>query len=495
MRQPLNSAHADYLLLQLDKTDGSRLKRSLQEICQLYRMGRFVHGADRQFSLRNKLNSLVFKDDPKVRRWALNAIAVAGKREQNEGAVSYILDKHADDPEAVAAAIAALAVINPASLKSQGKKRKLDSDILVLAALQHGTIGQAQIKKTKIDIERAASEVLKLALLLIGMSKAPELLFHPRHGNAAIVTALGKHHDPIVSQYSVWAITENKELGVRDLGIDLVRLDEYPSNVRAWANRLVGSDQGFAIQHLDFLDRGSQDPEQEAREGLAIGIRYTCFDGIDEFTVQWLNDEGDKEVRAYIVDHMATNAHKIPTYRRLVELEYTDGATTEATRKRIEAMCEGTPVYRDLRRLAVQEQMGSLGLGPTFQIGRLEINVSKNASKDINITGSVQAGTISSGDGAASFATSNSIGGPKAIATQQLLDTIRELLKDPGVDPSVKKELDADLAQAKADPSPGRVEKVIKGLEKLEKASSSSEKIVAVARKLWEQLSGIASST
>jgi hypothetical protein len=492
MKTPLNQAHAEFLLHQLDTTDGNRLKRSLQELCQLYRSGRFVHGADRQLTLRNKLNGLVFKPDPKVRRWALNAIAVAGKREHNEDAVTYVLEKHADDPEAVAAAVAALAVINPASLKSQGRKRRLDKDMLVLAALQHGKVEDTQLRKTKIDIERAASEALKLALLLVGMSKAPEYLFHPRHGNAAIVTALGKHHDPIVSQYSVWAITENKDFGVRDLGIDINRLDEYPSNVRAWANRLVGSDQGFAIDHLELLERGSQDPAQEAREGLAIGIKYTCFDGLEEFTVQWLNDEGDQEIRAYIVDHMATNAHKIPTYRKMVELEYTDTATSLAKRSRIEAMCEGTPVYRELRKLSIQEQMGSLGLGgPTVQIGHLEVNVSKNASKDINITGSVQAGTISSGDGANSLGTSNFIAPSKVVAVQRLLDATSDLLQDPGVEPSVKKELAADVAEARTQPSPGRIEKVMKGLAKLETASTSSEKVIDAARNVWKQLSSI----
>jgi hypothetical protein len=493
MTQPLNPTHAEFLLQQLDAADGNRLKRTLQEISKLYRSGRFVHGIDRQLSLRKKLNGLVFNPDSKVRRWALNTIAVAGKRD-NEEAVIYVLDKHADDPESVAAAIAALATINPASLS--GRKRKLDKDVLVLASLQHGKVDDTHLRKTKIDIEHAASEVLKLALLLVGMSKAPEYLFHPRHGNAAIVTALGSHDDPIVSQYSVWAITENKDLGVRDLGIDINRLDDYPSNVRAWTNRLIGSDHRFAIDNLELLERASQDPDSEAREGLAIGIKYTSFDGLEEFTVQWLNDEGDHEVRAYILDHMATNVDRIPTYRRYVELEYTDTAATQATRRRIEAMCEGTSVYRELKRLAIQEQMGALGLGGSLvQIGHLEVNVSKSASKDINITGNVLAGTISSGDGASSIDTSNTIGASKAVAVHRLLDATEVFLQDPGVEPSVKKELAADVAAAKADPSPSRLDKVTKGLAKLETLSTSSEKVIAAAHKLWEQFGNLSSGT
>ena len=65
---------------------------------------------------------------------------------------------------------------------------------------------------------------------------------------------------------------------------------------------------------------------------------------------------GDIWVIRYIIDHMATNVDRIPTYRRYVELEYTDTAATQATRRRIEAMCEGTSVYRALKRLAIQEQ-------------------------------------------------------------------------------------------------------------------------------------------
>lgn len=493
--KPLAQARAEYLLHQLDTSDARRLKRSLQEVSQLYRAGWRIPGHERQGVLRNKLNGMLFSSDPKVVRWALNTIALAGHRDTNEEAVGYALEKFGNDPEVVAAAVAAIAAINPASLKSLGKKRKLDKDILVLASLQHGKLEEALVRKTKIDIEQAASEVLKLALVLVGMAKAPEFLFHPRHDNAAIVTALGKHHDPVVSQYSVWAIMENKGLGVGDLGIDVHRLDEYPRNVRAWANRLIASDQGFAISNMGMLERGSLDTEREAREGLAIGVRYTCFDGLEEFTVQWLNDEGDQEVRGYIVDHMSTNAHRIPVYRKMVELEYTDTATSGDKRRRIEAMCEGTTVYRELKKLSVQEQMGSLGLGgPIVQIGTLEINVSKSGSKDINITGNVQSGVITSGDGATSFGTANTTGNSNAVAIQRVLDATAELLKDTGVEPAVQKELASDVAAAITDPSRGRLENVLKGLAKLESASTSSEKVIAAASKLWQQLTALLGS-
>ena len=55
---------------------------------------------------------------------------------------------------------------------------------------------------------------------------------------------LGKHHDPVVSQYSIWAITENSALGVADLGIDLKNIEQLPANVRAWVFQLLASRAG-----------------------------------------------------------------------------------------------------------------------------------------------------------------------------------------------------------------------------------------------------------
>ncbi len=492
MIQPLNPKRAEFLLHQLDNTDAKRLKRSLQEVSQLYRAGWFIPGQDKQNLLRNRLNSMLFSRDQKVVRWALNTIAVAGRKELNEEAVIFALEKYKDDPEIIAAAIAALAAISPATIPTLRKKQNLDEEILVLASLQHNTVDASQVQKMKIDIECATSEVLKLALVLVGMSRAPEYLFDPRHGNAAIVKALGSHEDPIVSQYSVWAITENKTLGVRDLGVNIMQLDNYPANVRGWANRLLASDQIYAIGNVGLLQRGSQDPDSKAREGLAIGMRHTCFDGLEEFTIPWLNDEDDHEVRDYIIDHLSTNAHKIDVYGKMVELEYTDSSITAVKRRRIEAMCEGTPLYRQLQKLSVKEQMGTLGLGGTvFQIENVEINVSNNSSRDIKIEGNVQAGTIASGDGAKSQEIHNIANSSKTVTVQRLLHATAQLLEDPGVEPSIRKELAANVAEAGADPTPSKLDKVIKGLSQLASASTSSEKVVASAGKILGHLSDL----
>jgi hypothetical protein len=70
-------------------------------------------------------------------------------------------------------------------------------------------------------VENASPDLLKLALVVVGLDRAPQNMVHPRHDNSQLVRALGVHHDNVVSQYSIWAITENQSLGLKDLGVDI----------------------------------------------------------------------------------------------------------------------------------------------------------------------------------------------------------------------------------------------------------------------------------
>ena len=49
-------------------------------------------------------------------------------------------------------------------------------------------------------------------------------MMHPRFSNSELVKALGSHHDNIVSQYTVWAITENPSLRLSDIGYRISEL-------------------------------------------------------------------------------------------------------------------------------------------------------------------------------------------------------------------------------------------------------------------------------
>jgi hypothetical protein len=92
--------------------------------------------------------------------------------------------------------------------------------MVTLAALQHVDANKLDLSALPLDVETASPDLLKLGLVVVGLDRAPLNMFHPKHDNAQIVKALGGHHDRIVSQYSIWAITENRTLRLADLGVD-----------------------------------------------------------------------------------------------------------------------------------------------------------------------------------------------------------------------------------------------------------------------------------
>ena len=107
-----------------------------------------------------------------------------------------------------------------------------------------------------VNIETASPDQLKLALVVVGLDRAPAHLFHPRHDNPAIVEVLGRHDDHIVSQYSVRAITENANLGFGDLGIDIKLIERQPANVRSWVYQLIGMSPDEAVENWEYLVHG-----------------------------------------------------------------------------------------------------------------------------------------------------------------------------------------------------------------------------------------------
>ena len=119
--------------------------------------------------------------------------------------------------------------------------------------LQHVEAGDLDLRSLPINVEQASPDLLRLALVLVGLDRAPENLLNPRHDNAQMVKALGGHEDDVVVQYTVWAITENTHLGVADLGIDIKDIENQPPNVRGWIFQLLGMTRHEAERHVEFL--------------------------------------------------------------------------------------------------------------------------------------------------------------------------------------------------------------------------------------------------
>ena len=165
-----------------------------------------------------------------------------------------------------------------------------------LAALQHVDHQNLDTSSFPVNIETASPDQLKLALVVVGLDRAPAHLFHPRHDNPAIVEVFGRHDDHIVSQYSVWAITENANLGFGDLGIDIKLIERQPANVRSWVYQLIGMSPDDAVENWEYLVHGMGDVDSEARLGAAVGIKDTFIDGLEPLVLDWFPAEPDNEV-------------------------------------------------------------------------------------------------------------------------------------------------------------------------------------------------------
>ncbi len=202
------------------------------------------------------------RNDEKVRRWALNALARLGKESTCLEAVKHVLADFRHEPQTIAAAIAALYRLSrtaPHVLEGLD----FDPQMITLAALQHVPANKLDLTALPLNVETASPDLLKLALVVVGLDRAPSNLLNPRHSNAEMVKALGGHHDKVVSQYTVWAITENPSLGVANLGIDIKDIEQQPANVRAWLFQLLAMTPEDAERYQEYVTLGTTDPARK----------------------------------------------------------------------------------------------------------------------------------------------------------------------------------------------------------------------------------------
>lgn len=380
---------AAYVLALLEDPDPENKKSGLQRLCQLYRSGltlRYPH------VFRQHLNGLLYSPSPKVRRWALNAIALCGRRTDNLDAVLDSIERCRDDPETLVSGVPALfGLTTDREVIKLLQHRQIPLEgATLLASAQVSNDQRAQLRKNPVNIERANPLELRMATLLVGMDKAPQNLFDKKHANGVVIGQLNGHHDHLVAQYSVWAMVENPSLGIGDLTISLKDTESLSPNVRGWVYRLVSADEASAAAHLDYIVLGSQDQSDEAREGLAIGIRNVFVDGIDETTLNWLPDEEVPRIRQRLLEHMAACAEKCPAYLTPVLESYR--WADKAARTRLEGAARGTGTFRELRRIALATEQAELKLERPMVVQN--INTQGGSIGIVSGEGTVIAGSV-----------------------------------------------------------------------------------------------------
>jgi hypothetical protein len=458
--RPIGAEHAAYLQHRLDSGSPQQIKRTLQEVAGLYREGFRIGTQDRRKGIEKSIIALLFmKDDPKIRRWGLNALARLGTSESLT-AIMTMLERYRSEPQTIASAVAALFALDPKAQTRISAAGALEPDLVALSALQSVDAKHVDLSKTQINIERASADILKLALIIVGTARAPEHIFHPRHTNATIVEVLGRHHDAVVSQYSVWAIVENPSLNITDLGLDLRNIESYVDNVRAWVLRLIAMRPKDVVDAIDYIRLGRRDTCVDARASLVTGLKETFFDGLDPIMQEWCYDESDEEVHDGILDHMAKNAARCPAYNEHVIAFYEKGGSTR--RARLEVMAAGTKLFADLKRTGAGRDLFATTIN--VNIGELNLTSIK--------TGDIQGGAVSIGSGSAtnSGTVTNSYSRETLAHLGKEVEKALALLGTLPVDQTVRDEAAHAAAAAKAAPSPSAFGAFVSVLQKARNA-------------------------
>jgi hypothetical protein len=474
----LDKVESDYFRSQIETGNNTKAKNALQGLCKAYRLGLSVR-PDLRTGVIYSVVGVAFNSnvDEKVRRWALNAIARVGSEGDCLPAVRHLLSNFGHEAETIASGIAALyklcqRTVPEDVLRGMG----FDPLMVTLAALQHVPPRDLNLKELPLNVDKAIPGLLKLALVVVGLGRSPENLLNPRHTDAEMVKVLGGHDDSVVSQYSVWAITENKRLGVADLGIPIADIDDYPPNVRAWVLQLLAMEANKKNSYWEIIAHGMTDPSPEVRRGLALGFKETFIDVFEPLILEWIVNEPDLEARQHLTDHVVRQAPKSRNYGELaIELyEVAD----PISRQTMEVSAIRTPLFTKFKAIASSH-------GPD-----LFERVTYVADQHINIS-NINAGVVAVGSGSASNEGTVNV----QAWTQQKIEAIRgELAKLEAalhaseLVPEEKERALAHVREAKIDPSPGKVEKVISLIAHLGTLAEAGQKLAPYATSLLTAL-------
>jgi HEAT repeat protein len=385
-------------------------------------------------------------DEP-VRRWAINALAFVGQAASSLPGVLNAINQFADEPQVVSAAVAAVFRLSRADAqKIIDQKDFLDPTLVALSALQSGSIKHIDVAGIAIDIERESILIQKLALVVVGLDKAPPNLFHPRFSNREIVKVLGRSGEPMVSQYAVWATAENDNLTADDLGISPSRIDDHPFNVQSYIFRLYASQAEVSDLRHEIICQGIEHQEPKVRLGTAIGLRDTYYDGLEAIVSEWIVTENDPVVREHVLDHIIRQSEKASVYFRFGQEEYEAAQQDDKARERMRAMGARLPISQKFQEIEFLQGEG------LFRQARGDVYMNNNYTiGSMQGVNSVGGNSTNTGD-----ATNNQIVKNFDEAKITLKDAVRNLDAIP-LNAELKKELLVALEAANGTPTRGLI--------------------------------------
>lgn len=375
MAKPISREEELSLRFLLMSSREPEIKLGLIRICELYQGGQHFRQAG---EIHHTVRGFVYDSRVEVERWALKAL-VEFRDHSDAELIRSRLTTPSGDAENFSWAVSAFFAAASEDQINQAIEQKLvPSDGITMLACHYA--GRSKIARGRfpfIDIQRADVLTLKWATLAIGIGRAKGI-FLPQFDEAEQLIALNDHDDPMVCQYSIYAMVRSKKLGFSHSLIKLQDLNNQPRNVRKWLYRLVCKDGRFVMKNCDVVGdiiRCEIDPR--AREGLALGLRPIWFDGLETISADWLSRESDLGCQAGILEHMGRHADRVPMYGEIVRDRFTSARFDDLLRSRLQSAAAGTDLYADLQRIKIREEMTPDlfgGAGGTFVVNNQNFN-------------------------------------------------------------------------------------------------------------------------
>ena len=462
-----------FLEIAIQEGSDTNKKQALQRLCQLLRRGL---RSSSPHALKASVLYALQSHDPKVKRWAFNALALIGNIHDVEVMNVYWRNSF-DDAEIFEAGLTALAQIvdKPTLLKMLSDAGVAFSPQVIMALAQHSGPFDEELSNLQFKLETATSGELRSATLLIGLQRAPANLFSDRHPVSSIIGELNDHDDKTVSQYSFWATAEHPDLDLSNVRVPPNLFSQLRPNVQAWAYRVLTKNNQTAETNYDFIVEGSESEHSSVREGLAMGLRDIFYDSLDALVIDWSLGEEELSIREKLWEHMAVHAAQSAGYREEAEKAYRSSSSNSPLRARLEAACKDQGLSMTFKRIALQTGEPDL----FTQIAGVHVT-----NNNQTFEGPVQAAAISNaGPGNTGTITIGQQQQAITMADAELKNLLSELKKQP--DSEEKAKVTSAVQEAIKAPNKTTVGKVVDWLKSAKEGMTSLNGITDSAGKFY----------
>jgi hypothetical protein len=132
----------------------------------------------------------------------------------------------------------------------------------------------------------------------------------------------------------------------------LDRLEDLKPNVQSKVYQLVAERDPDPRRRLEITERGSRVAPDDAREGLAKGVKGHFYDGLEGVTLDWYGQETNPIIRGHLAEHFSRFADVCAPYERMV---MRINEEEPRLRDRLLVGAEGRPLYVKLKAVETRD--------------------------------------------------------------------------------------------------------------------------------------------